>query len=307
MSVLAQTHPAFEVIVVENGASGVAKGVLEELQAKHPRLRYLYRAEASVSGARNAGISAAEAPLVALLDDDDEWLPAKLERQIELMEKNPDVALVTCDGWIVYSDGSREVVEPVPSYKGELSFKSLVSEGNCIWAGASNLLIKKECFDRIGSFNSRFDSAEDYDWYLRVSRFYRIGKVEEPLFRYHIHSDNVSKKQAGRMWGAVIAVLKALRPSRQHGVTQRDIQEILTRYAQRLYGVAADAIDQKCFRQAGQAYLGAIWGDPLIGLKIPWNRFSNPVYRTARPYFAAGYCWWRSLAESGRQGRVRHV
>ena len=298
-SVLAQTRSADETIVVENGSSDGAKDVVEEFRRKGQPVRYWYEERASVSVARNAGIRLAKGDFVAFLDDDDEWMPEKLERQLQCFEQNPEIGLVTCSAWLVKKDGIGDSVERAPIFEGSISFKALVTEGNCIWS-PSSVLVKKTCFEKAGLFCPLFDYAEDYEWYLRFSKDYRIERVEEPLIRYRIHPGNLSANQ-DKILRVTILLLKDLRPSPKLGVTQREINKTISKYSQRLHFVAAEAMDRGNFRQARISYLGAVCGDPLVGLKIPWGRFSNPAYKAVRPYLAISYLFWRSFSRRAHE------
>ena len=303
LSVLSQTQPADEVVIVENGESSEGFPVVRELQRDAPYLRYMHHPIPSVSEARNVGLKSATGEAIALLDDDDEWLPDKLARQVQILEECPAVGLVTCHAWLIHGEGAEKRVERAPHFEGPLSFKRLIAEGNCIWS-PSSVLIRKKCLDVAGLFNPCFDYAEDYEWYLRIARAFPIGRAEEPLIRYHIHSGNISSREP-RMWATTIDVLKAQRPSPNLGVTQELINTTIKKYAQRLHHCAVDAMDAGNYQKALGCYLLSVRHDPLVGLKNSWGRFRHPFYRILRPYLAAGYCSWRSLA--GRMETAQHA
>ena len=94
-SVLQQRYQHWELLIVENGPHRKVGSVLARLPAD-PRIRYRHQSEANPSLARNAGIIAARGAYVAFLDDDDEWMPEKLQRQVALMQQEPQLSLATC-------------------------------------------------------------------------------------------------------------------------------------------------------------------------------------------------------------------
>ncbi len=97
-SVLAQTVPALEIIVVDDGSSD---GTRSLIASDYPQVTYLWQPNRGVSAARNAGIEAARGDWLAFLDSDDEWLPSKLELQLALASSMPQCPLVHSDEiWI---------------------------------------------------------------------------------------------------------------------------------------------------------------------------------------------------------------
>jgi glycosyltransferase involved in cell wall biosynthesis len=117
-SVLEQTYTSLEIIVVENGESSEGKVVIEVFRRLHPGVpfRYVYQRQGSLPRARNAGICAARGEHLAFLDDDDVWLPTKLERQVAVLDHDPGIGLVTCRAWLVNEKG--EVMGERPRFRG---------------------------------------------------------------------------------------------------------------------------------------------------------------------------------------------
>jgi len=288
-SVLRQTYRDFELIVVENGRSEDGKAVVSRLQPQDRRLRYLYQRKPDPTTARNLGIDAARGRYIAFLDNDDEWLPNKLERQVAVMDRDPETALVACWGWWVTIDEHGKEREQIPiRVTGPLSYDTLVIQGNVLYS-LSSVMIRRDCLRHVGMLNTRYAIASDYDLFLRLARRYRLSCVEEPLYRYLRHPGNLSADQA-RTWGEVVEILSALSPAPSLGVTRAMIHEVTASYVKRFYGAAVDAIEANEYRRAIRYFLAAIRRDPLIGLKISWARFANPLYKVLRPYLAVLYC-----------------
>ena len=94
-SVLNQTYSNFEIIVVSDGSTDNTEEVVKSYSDKDSRIRFIgYSPARGGNIARNTGIEAAKGEYVAFLDDDDEWMPEKLKKQIKVMESNPDIGLV---------------------------------------------------------------------------------------------------------------------------------------------------------------------------------------------------------------------
>jgi glycosyltransferase involved in cell wall biosynthesis len=302
-SVLHQTHRDLELIVVENGQSDDGKAVVSRLQQRDHRLRYLYQPRPDPTAARNLGIDAARGRYIAFLDNDDEWLPSKLQRQVAVLERDPAVALVACWGWWVTIDDTGQAIDHTPlQVKGPLSYHTLVTQGN-VFSSLSSVMIRRDCLRHVGGLNARYAIASDYDLFLRLARRYRLSCVEEPLFRYSRHPGNLSK-DLPRTWGDVIQILRSLPPAPSLGVTRTTIREATAPYLRRYYSAAIDAMEAKEYPKAIRHFLAAIRHDPLIGLKISWGRFANPLYKALRPYAAVFYCGVSAVTHSGG---IRHA
>ena len=303
-SVAAQTFKDFEILVVQNGGTRDSEAVAERFKQEGVPVRYLYEPKACPVNARNVGIQASTGSYIAFLDDDDEWLPNKLEYQIKALQQDSKLGLVTCGGWFVNHVG--KVLRETLRYKGPLTFETLVTEG-CKMGSLSAVIIKKECFDQVGLLNPRFSIANDYDLYLRLIRSYSFGWVGEPLFRYYLHQKNLSA-DLGKMWDETIAVLKSLVPSLDsetaRGLVDKAIQKVIAGYARGYYAAATTALDEKSYSMAAGYFFFSVRHDPWIGNKVSWSRFSNPFYRVLRPYGALLYCGWRSLLNSDQKDRM---
>ncbi len=191
-SVLNQTHDNLEVIIVNDGSTDHSEEIALGL-AIDPRVKNFKQNNAGVATARNLGIAHASGDYVAFLDQDDLWSPRKLEYQIALFHSNNDIALV--HGKIAYVDALGKLldlpkwawVQPIAGY----CIKELFI-GNKIATLAT--LIRKTCFDEIGTFRQKFAPADDWDMWLRLGVKYPLGFIPEVLGYYRIHNANESRK-----------------------------------------------------------------------------------------------------------------
>ena len=191
-SVFAQTQPAFEVIVVDDASTD---GTREWLQRHHPAVKVIHTGEnRGVSHARNLGITASAGDWIALLDSDDEWLPAKLEQQARLVQASREAVLCHTDEiWI------RNGVRVNPHNKHRKSGGHIFT--NCLPLCAispSSALIRRDLFDQIGLFDESLPACEDYDLWLRICARHPVLLLDEPLLiKYGGHDDQLSRKYWG--------------------------------------------------------------------------------------------------------------
>jgi glycosyltransferase involved in cell wall biosynthesis len=129
-------------------------------------------------GGRNTGIGATSGQLVAFCDDDDAWLPGKLARQVELLDRRPDITF--CTTGVVIDFEGETTDRPSPS--SELTVESLVLD-RTTEAHPSSFLFRRDVIDRIGLVDEQIPGgySEDYDFLLRAARDGRVGCVETPL------------------------------------------------------------------------------------------------------------------------------
>ncbi|MDD5217908.1 MAG: glycosyltransferase [Candidatus Omnitrophica bacterium] len=279
-SVLSQTYKDYEIIVVQNGPVEHSKALVDELIRNGAPIRYINEPRACPVNARNVGVLAAQGEYVAFLDDDDEWLPNKLEVQVAFLEKQENIGLVGCQMDMV--DEWNQVVQSQKShYDGEVSFRGLLLNG-CFILSLSCVLVRKRCFKELGVLKVKYHIANDYELYLRLSKKYQIAYVPFPLVRYHRHNTNLSRNVA-RTYHEVIEVLKEISPEPKLGVSRHVLHRSLARY---YYVLAADGVDRHDNRAAAINYFMALLFDPFVGLRIKWAKHSNITYRLLRPYIA---------------------
>lgn len=205
-SILAQTYKNIEIIVVDDSPPEYSersslKKAVEDLRDKSPDIEIRYIPHETNQGAcvaRNTGMNAAKGKYVAYLDDDDEWLPSKLEKQMKVMESSR-AALVYC-GCICVNDDTGAIDDEMVEYHRGNVFNKLLYK-NFI-ESTSFSLIKLDCLKEIGGFDPLMQSAQDYDVWLRIAEKYEVDCVKEPLVIYHEHSGerittNPAKKISG--------------------------------------------------------------------------------------------------------------
>ncbi|MDD5454425.1 MAG: glycosyltransferase [Candidatus Ratteibacteria bacterium] len=197
-SVLAQTYKNWELIIVDDGStddtSEVVKKFLDE------RIIYLHQDNKGASAARNKGILKAKGEYIAFLDSDDMWLPQKLQKQLEVFNKSRFKPGVVYTG-IQYMDykGNLKKQRKLPAYRGNI-FKKLLRKN--IAGIGSTMLVKKECFEKCGSFDENLPSRMDLDMILRISEHFTVDYVPEILALERIHEGRITadieKKIKGR-------------------------------------------------------------------------------------------------------------
>jgi glycosyltransferase involved in cell wall biosynthesis len=157
-----------------------------------------------LAGARNAGAARATGELLAFCDDDDEWLPRKLERQVEELTRRPDAAVATTGIVVRYGDRSVIRLAPTPEITHRQLLRSRLTELH----PSTVLVRRRELLDGIGLVDERIPGgyAEDYEWLLRAAKHAPVLAVQEPLVVVHWHQSSFFADR----WRTIISALTYL-------------------------------------------------------------------------------------------------
>ena len=190
-SVLAQTASDYELIVVDDGSTDETHLRLRDYDT---RLTVLTQSRRGVAAARNVGAVRASGEYLAFLDSDDLWHPRKLRRQLDFMQRNPDVEICqTEEIWI--RNGAR--VNPRRKHRkpsGDIFRPSLEL---CL-VSPSAVMMRRELFERVGGFDESFPMCEDYDLWLRISKDTEVPLIPEALVtKRGGHADQLSRSTWG--------------------------------------------------------------------------------------------------------------
>jgi len=188
-SVLNQSFLPSDIIVVDDNNGDLQLSQDIAAFCRSCQVRYIYSGGRGGSGARNLGIQAACGEYVAFLDDDDQWLPEKLEIQLPLFE-SPDVGLVYSRGY-TFTTGRNHPIGQKPYatdayFKAEVFYKDLLLK-NYIGT-TTQLVVRRRILNAIGGFDESLPSRQDYDLCLRVAKVSRCVGADCHTFIHYIHS-----------------------------------------------------------------------------------------------------------------------
>ncbi|MBI2870415.1 MAG: glycosyltransferase [Candidatus Omnitrophica bacterium] len=200
-SVLAQTYPSIEIVVVNDGSTD---NTLDILATYGDRIQVVTQKNGGPSVARNKGIRFSRGEFIDLMDADDAWLPTKVEKQVEVLKSDPEIGMVTCSAFYVDGDGKLLSVRKAGRYATREEARQAFYVRNWIVGGPSAVMIPRTCFEEVGIFNSNIKTMEDWDMWIRVTDRFRVVSLLEPLVRYRVHEHNLHKNvetmQKGQFW-----------------------------------------------------------------------------------------------------------
>jgi glycosyltransferase involved in cell wall biosynthesis len=186
-SVLEQTFQDFEIIVVDDGMKVRAEESVREIN--DPRIRYI-RNEVSLGGGgtRNRGIDEARGEYVAFLDDDDEWLPEKLQKQAEALDGSSSVVCAAFTGVSMFDSVAGENLHDfLPGISGPMNIFDRTLYRCFIWTSA--LMVRKSALAE-ERFDPEFKKNQEWDLQLRLAKKYLFFGIDEPLTKLNVLGEN---------------------------------------------------------------------------------------------------------------------
>ncbi|MGH9541802.1 MAG: glycosyltransferase family 2 protein [Terriglobales bacterium] len=186
-SVLRQTYRDFEIIVVNDGSpDDTDTAVAPYLE----RIIYIKQANLGAPAARNRGLAASTGELIAFLDDDDEWMPEKLELQLPAFD-DPRVGLVYSDIRVVHDDG--HVIESFlatrPLAASGYIFENFLASGFIL---TSCVVVSRRCLEDVGHFDESMRSLQDFDLWFRILRRWKAALVRRALALRRLRAGNMT-------------------------------------------------------------------------------------------------------------------
>jgi len=189
-SILDQSFKDFEIIIVDAASSEDTRKTVEQFE--DARIRYVSeKTDRGISASRNKGIEVSKGEIIAFLDDDDIWMPSKLQKQLNLMRDDPLVGVVYTASFKINESGEILGYPNLPFLKGHILPKIL--EKNYI-GGCSTVVVKRECLEKSGLFDEDFFFGEDFDLWVRLAKHCRFDYVGDPLVAYRVHQKRMTTK-----------------------------------------------------------------------------------------------------------------
>ncbi len=288
-SVLAQTHPHLEVLVVDDGSQDRTPELVEAVARSDSRVRLICQANAGVSAARNRAIACANGEFIAPVDADDLWFPQKIERQLECFAGGPpEVGLVYT--WTVMIDEDDNLSGRWCADDSEGNVLLPLIYRNFI-GSASVPLIRRRCLDEVGPYNLKLkvgstQGAEDWDLYLRIAERYEFRVVREFLAGYRQVRGSMSRNYTAmiRFVSMVIDDVRARHPEVPQQLFDWAMGELYLTFSKSCYQVGShtDALGwlgraiqadpaylqrSECYRLLGQVLLGLASRNPATAMR----------------------------------------
>ena len=231
-SVLDQSYTDLEVLVIDDGSTDATREVVGTIL--DDRLRYIPMEERCGNYfARNKGISLSRGEYLAFLDADDLWAKDKLRKQMAVFEKRPEVGICFSDHLVFKNKNKKEFfTDLINTYSADgrdyNQFIRRLLIGNFVIT--SSVLAKRECFDRLGQFDTAFQNAMDYDMWLRIVLNYKPHYIPGGLVFRRIHKLNISRNKVNSMKAVGYVLDKLLSEGTKHTFYSPEFEPLIRKH-----------------------------------------------------------------------------
>ena len=192
-SVLAQTYPHFEFLIVDDGSIDHTDKVLEPY-LNDERIRLFRQENQGQSVARNVALDEAQGEFICFLDSDNYWPAAKLEQQVRIFEQFPTTDVLYGDNVIINEAGEELSRNNMARYSGRIAPQMV--KDNCV--AMNTTMARRQCFDELGGMSGKRRVADDYDLWLRFSAKYEFRYEPEYWAWYRVMEDQISSDKTRR-------------------------------------------------------------------------------------------------------------
>ncbi len=259
-SVLSQTYPNIEIVVIDDGSTDNSRKVLEGYGSRIKILEHPGGINKGQSAAINLAMCSTESEYVAVLDSDDVWMPERIRRQVEFLENNPDFGLVYVDGFAIDENGKILYKLMPPGHVEENRPEKVLL--NCYFHPLSTL-VRRSVYKLAGGFDETMRSSQDHDMAIRLAEVAKMAYIDEPLWYYRRHQVSLSQNHARRRWETGFRILDNACRRRHYGwdIRRRRLAVLYFRLGQCL-------LEERRIVQSGLYFLMAGLLDPLRAINV---------------------------------------
>lgn len=194
-SILQQTWSDFEFIIINDGSKDKTAFILDKYAKQDPRIKIISRENRGLVASLNEGLDESKADLIARMDADDIALYTRFAYQYDFLKNNKDVVCVGSDPIIIDEDGDELIHLKTPSKDEDIQQKLLA--GHCPIEHPS-VMFRKDVAVKLGGYRKEFETAEDYDLWLRMGEIGKLANINKPLIKYRYLNSSISAKNRSK-------------------------------------------------------------------------------------------------------------
>lgn len=265
-SVLASRYDDFEYVIVDDGSTDQTPAILEKWRERDPRIVVLTNeVNRGIPAAANRGLAVARGEYIARIDADDLSEPDRLSAQVEVLDAQPDLVMVSMNYYLMRSDGRilRKTRHDAPPEV----IAYLLNFGNAV-GGHSQVMYRRSAVREVGGYDERFPVSLDYELWTRLAKAGRILILPTIGMRYRLHDESVSNRSGARQLQVSAEITRRTlgeylgRPIRDH-----ELQSLTSLWRNRPPSVDL-ATAQGVLREALAIFLNREGRDPALARRV---------------------------------------
>jgi len=194
-SILAQTFGDFEVIVIDDGSTDDSRVIVHEYAARDTRIRFTARVHRGLTVTLNDAFSQSRGSYLARLDCDDIALPERFAAQVEWLEAHPEVSCV--GGGFELIDAAGRFLTTLWPPPDDDAIQGELLKGHAA-INHSAAMIRRSAMGRVGGYDTRFETAQDLDLWLRLGEVGRLANLPQTVVRVRLHPASISETKGGQ-------------------------------------------------------------------------------------------------------------
>jgi glycosyltransferase involved in cell wall biosynthesis len=199
-SVLVQTYPHFELILVDDGSTDKTLAIMQEYQKRDKRIMIDSHENMGMGPSSNRAIKMAKGEYIARLDADDRMLPKRLEVQVDYLKKHPEVNMVSCLAEYMNEKGQNfGIIQKMPTYNNAEDANKSLEQGNLIGCPHAGFMATKEVFESVNGYRN-LPCYIDVDLFTRmVEKGNHLVILPEVFLHYRLHNSSVTVKSGKKL------------------------------------------------------------------------------------------------------------
>ncbi len=235
-SAIGQTYTPYNIIVVDDRSTDSTRSIVQRYESAGVQLIPLEH-RLGAGGARNSGIKMATGELVAFLDSDDEWLPTKLQEQVDLIRQFPEASFVACASNLISSSGEDlgDLYKDHPVTTGSEAWKALLAFN---FIATPTVLARRELLIELSGFNEHLKIGEDQDLWIRLAMVGELAYVHRSLVRVHARHNSLSAWSLADLLTYTLPMIERHVVQQRSRLTEKERRRILGERLGRLGRVA---------------------------------------------------------------------
>lgn len=208
-SILNQTFKDFEFIIIDDGSTDKTSEILENYARQDDRIKIIVNSEnIGLTKSLNKGIRQAKGKYIARMDANDIARIDRFEKQVDFMKNNLEIGIVGSSHYFI-NKKSKIIGKKIPPFKDK-DLRKILIKYNVFCH--SSIMIRKEVFEKIGFYDENWKSAQDYELYFRIAKYFELANLGKPLVCWRVDKNSISfYKNKEQTKNALSAQMKAIK------------------------------------------------------------------------------------------------